>query len=70
MWLCENTQPITLARMSSARERADDYRKEAQSCIEVANRMSVTEDRIRLLQMAQHWLELAKKADKADNGEE
>jgi len=35
----------------------------AASCIEVAERMSLHADRDRLLEMAQHWLDLARKAE-------
>jgi hypothetical protein len=57
--------------MSSARERAEEYRKEAGACMEVAGRMSLLADRERMNQMAQHWLQLAAKAiAKAERGED
>ena len=38
--------------MTTARERAAGYRKEAQTCLDIAERMSLKVDRLRLLEMA------------------
>jgi hypothetical protein len=43
--------------------KAEEYRREAAACLEVAEKMSLSSDRARLLQMAQHWLDLAVKAE-------
>ena len=57
--------------MTSARERAVEYRKEAKSCLDLAARMSLRVDRERLTEMARHWLRLADLADaKFARGEE
>jgi hypothetical protein len=39
--------------------RADEYRRMAKECFEIAARMSVKEDRTRVLDMARRWLNLA-----------
>jgi len=44
--------------------RVEAYRKQAKACLEVAERMSIDSDRARMLQMAQHWLGLAIKAER------
>jgi hypothetical protein len=57
--------------MTTSRERAEWYRKEAQSCFELAARMSLRVDRQRLTEMANHWLRLAELADaKAARGDD
>lgn len=43
--------------------KAAEYRRQAASCIEVANRMSLAADRARMMDMAQGWLDLAKQAE-------
>jgi hypothetical protein len=47
-------------------ERADHFRQEARYCLEVAERKQVVGDRAWLLEMAQHWLEMAVKAEAAE----
>jgi hypothetical protein len=42
--------------------RAAEYRGLAAECLEVAERMSLREDWARRMEMAQRWLDLAKKA--------
>ena len=60
-----------MSPMSTARERAEGYRREAKACVEVAERMSLREDRERMFKMAQHWLELAVIAEeKAARGDD
>jgi hypothetical protein len=44
-------------------EKAAEFRRQAAACIEVADRMSLQEDRARMTEMAQRWLELARKAE-------
>jgi hypothetical protein len=39
--------------------RAAEYRRLAAECIEVSERMSLREDRSRMMEMAQRWLDLA-----------
>jgi len=41
--------------------KASDYRMMAAMCLEIANRMSLDSDRLRLTDRAQQWLELAQK---------
>ncbi len=49
-------------------KQAAEYRREAQICMEMAQRMSMRIDRERLMAMAKHWLELAERAE-ADDAE-
>jgi|GEM_PF-5325559 len=57
--------------LGTSRERADWYRKEAQTCLDLGARMSLKVDRARLTDMAQHWLGLAEVADdKAAEGKD
>jgi len=39
--------------MAASKDKAEEYRREAASCLEVAERMSVHADRARMLEMAQ-----------------
>ena len=45
------------------RSKAAEYRRMAASCLEVAESMSLKADRAQLLEMARHWLELARKVE-------
>jgi hypothetical protein len=47
--------------------RAAEYRRLAAECLEVAERMSLRADRSRMMEMAQRWLDLAKKAERSDS---
>jgi response regulator RpfG family c-di-GMP phosphodiesterase len=49
--------------MTSSKEKAAEFRRQAALCREVAERMSLEEDRVRMIKMAEHWLELAKRAE-------
>ena len=49
--------------MSTAHARAEGYRKEAQTCFDLADRMSMNSDRARLIEMGQHWLRMAEMAE-------
>ncbi len=49
--------------MSSERDKAPQYRQHAKACLELAERMSPASERTRILEMAQHWLELATRAE-------
>jgi hypothetical protein len=51
--------------MAMSKDKAEEYRRQAAACLEAAARMSLHSDRARLLEMAQHWLDLAVKAEKA-----
>jgi hypothetical protein len=42
---------------------AEECRRNAAECREVAKRTSLRTERARMLQMAEHWLELARKAE-------
>ncbi len=50
-------------RMGDQQSKAEEYRRMAASCLEVAERMSLKSDRAQLVGTAQHWLELARKAE-------
>jgi len=41
--------------MPNGPEKAAEYRKMAEDCLEVAKRMSLDHDRIRMMEMAQRW---------------
>jgi hypothetical protein len=49
-------------------EEAAHFREEAKSCLQVAERMPAVGDRAWLLEMAQHWLEMAIKAEDSEPG--
>ena len=40
--------------------KADEFMRNAQACLEVAERMSLREDRERMVQIAERWLQLAR----------
>lgn len=47
------------------RGRAAEYREKANRCIEIAEQMSLHKDRDLMLDMAKHWLDLARQAEEA-----
>jgi hypothetical protein len=49
--------------MTSSTERAGEFRRQAAACLEVAERMSLTEDKAQMIQIAESLLELAKRAE-------
>jgi len=49
--------------MDDRQDKSADFRRQAAACIEVAERVSLREDRARMMEMAQRWLELAQKAE-------
>jgi hypothetical protein len=52
--------------MGNELDRAIEYRQNAEACLELAERMearSLGPERIRLIEMAQHWLDLAIKVE-------
>jgi len=49
--------------MTSSKERAAEFRRQAAICLDVAQRISLKEDKERMMQVAKHWLELAKRAE-------
>jgi len=49
--------------MEKPSDKTEEYRKMAASCIEVAQRMSLKDDRVRMMEMAQRWLDLAQQAE-------
>jgi hypothetical protein len=44
--------------------KTEEYRGAAAACLDLAERMTDSSDRARMLQMAQDWLDLAMKAEK------
>jgi hypothetical protein len=46
---------------------ADDYRRYAMECVTLAQQASDPKDKVRLLQMAQVWRDLADKKDSEQN---
>jgi hypothetical protein len=53
--------------MTEPPRRAAEYRQFAADCLEVAERMSLREDRARIKEMAQRWLDLARKAEESES---
>ncbi len=53
--------------MDDKQDKAAEYRRRAAACLEVAERMSLHTDRALMLEMAQQWLDLARKLE--TNGE-
>jgi putative IMPACT (imprinted ancient) family translation regulator len=49
--------------MEKPNGKIEEYRKMAANCIEVAQRMSLKDDRARMMEMAQRWLDLAQQAE-------
>jgi hypothetical protein len=52
--------------MDDRQDKSADFRRQAAACVEVAQRMSLHEDRLRMMEMAQRWLELAQKDEAAE----
>jgi hypothetical protein len=50
--------------MVEKEDEAAECRRIAAGCIEIAQRMSARSDREPMMEMAQHWLELAKKVER------
>jgi len=55
--------------MDDRQDKSADFRRQAAACVEIAERMSLREDRARILEMAQRWLALAQKAEAAAEAE-
>jgi hypothetical protein len=51
------------AIMTSSKERAAEFRRQAAICLDVAQRISLKEDREQMMQVAERLLELAKRAE-------
>jgi hypothetical protein len=51
--------------MTSSKEKAAEFRRQAAICFDVAQRISLKEEQERLMKVAEHWLELAKRAEAA-----
>jgi len=49
--------------MAERKSKAAEYRRQAAACLEVAEHMSLKDDRTHVLQMAQQWLDLARRAE-------
>jgi hypothetical protein len=47
------------------RARADEYRRRAQECLDLAREISLERDRAVVLDMAQSWLQLAEEQEAA-----
>ena len=45
--------------------RAEEYRRRAQQCLELAQHVSIWDGRVVLVQMAQTWLRLAEEHERA-----
>ena len=49
--------------MTSSKEKAAEFRRQAAICFDLAQRISLKEEQERMMQVAEHWLELAKRAE-------
>jgi hypothetical protein len=49
--------------MTSSKEKAAEFRRPVAICFDVAQRLSLKEEQERMMQVAEHWLELAKRAE-------
>jgi hypothetical protein len=49
--------------MSDRERKAAEYRRQAALCLEVAERMSLHEERVKLKDMARQWLALAEEME-------
>ena len=58
---------IGLSEPSGAWSQAQQFRQHAAQCVDLAERMSLSDDKARLLQMAQQWLEIAKDFERHGN---
>jgi hypothetical protein len=53
--------------MGAREDKAAEYRKKAAECLDIAEQMSLISDRALMLEMAQQWLELARRLEAEDN---
>jgi hypothetical protein len=44
-------------------EKAAEFRRQAAICFDVAQRISLKEEQERMMKVAEHWLEVAKRAE-------
>jgi hypothetical protein len=49
--------------MANSKERAAEFRRQAGICFEMAQRISLKEDKALMIELAEHWLEMAKHAE-------
>jgi hypothetical protein len=49
--------------MGESVDKASEYRKQAAACLDMAARISLQTDRIRVVEIARRWLELAQQAE-------
>ena len=49
--------------MSENKNKAVEYRQKAVQCLELAQRMSLRQDREQMMQIAQQWISEAQKAE-------
>lgn len=55
--------------MDNRQTKSDDFRRQAAACLEVAQRMSLHGDRVRMMEMAQRWLDLAQQAEAGEEAQ-
>jgi hypothetical protein len=53
--------------MGERKDKVAEYRRQAAICMEIARQMSLIEDRQLMLEMAEKWLELARKLEAAED---
>ena len=49
--------------MDTRENKAVEYRRKAAACLEIARQMSLHKDRELMLEMANHWLDMARRAE-------
>jgi hypothetical protein len=49
--------------MTSPKEKAAEFRHQAETCFEMAQRISLKEDKVRMIELAEYWLEMARRAE-------
>jgi hypothetical protein len=52
--------------MAVTRARAEEYRRRAEECLDLARRISLERDRAVILDMAQSWLRLAEQQERQE----
>jgi hypothetical protein len=62
-WPTAVTRVLSETLMKNSKEKAVEFRRQAAICFDLAQRISFKEDRERMMQVAEHWLELAKRAE-------
>jgi hypothetical protein len=63
VWPTAVTRVPSETVMKNSKEKAAEFRRQAAISFDLAQRISLKEDQERMMQVAEHWLELAKRAE-------